>query len=149
MLSSLLPQQNAIWLRQKIRPLWASILSRDDVSTALKRQVEDILERLEESFYLGLDRSLINRIDGLPNKLKRKWTELVYQEIDGRTNGALKDYIELLDHTKLEIPHKRQTLKNFVYLKSLMEMLPELEKKLNDQLETLKNGDLTSKLDGT
>ncbi len=149
MFSSLLPKQNAIWLRQKIRPLWASILSRDDVSTALKRQVEDILERLEESFYFGLDRSLINRIDGLPNKLKRKWTELVYQEIDGRTNGALKDYIELLDHTKLEIPHKRQTLKNFVYLKSLMEMLPELEKKLNDQLETLKNGDLTSKLDGT
>jgi hypothetical protein len=148
MLSPLLPKQSSIWLRQKIRPLWVMILSRGEVSAALKRQVEDILERLEESFYFGLDRSLIDKIDGLPNKLKRKWTELVYQEIDGKTNGALKDYIELLDNTKLEIPHKRQTLKNFVYLKSLVEILPELEKKLNDQLETLKNGDLISKLDG-
>jgi 7,8-dihydro-6-hydroxymethylpterin-pyrophosphokinase len=67
----------------------------------------------------------------------------VYQEIDGRTNGILKNYIELLDNTKLEIPHKRQTLKNFVYFKGLIELLPDIENKVNDSLETLKNGDLS------
>jgi hypothetical protein len=141
MVSSLLPKQSAIWLQRKIRPLWVSILSKDEVDTTLKKQVEDHLENLEESFYLGLDQGLINKIDGLSDELRLKWTELVYQEIDGKTNGTLKNYIDLLDNTKLDIPHKRQTLKNFVYFKGLIELLPDIENKVNDRLELLKNGD--------
>jgi hypothetical protein len=141
--SSLLPKQGTLWLQRKIRPLWESILSKDEVDAALKRQVEGHLESLEESFYLGLDRSLIDKIDGLSDELKEKWTDLVYKEIDGRTNGTLKNYIDLLDNTKLEIPHKRQTLKNFVYFKGLIELLPDIENKVNDSLELLKNGDMS------
>jgi hypothetical protein len=141
--SPLLPKQGTLWLQRKIRPLWESILSKDEVDAALKKQVEDYLERLEESFYLGLDRSLIDKIDGLSDELKVKWTDLVYKEIDGKTNGTLKNYIDLLDNTKLEIPHKRQTLKNFVYFKGLIELLPDIENKVNDSLELLKNGDIS------
>ena len=55
MVSPLLPKQSEIWLQRKIRPLWVSILSKDEVDTTLKKQVEDHLENLEQSFYLGSD----------------------------------------------------------------------------------------------
>jgi len=141
--NTLLPEQSAMWLQRKIRPLWTSILSKNQISAALRRQIEGYLNNLAESFYIGLNQTLIDKIDNLSDELKLNWTELVYREIDGRTNGILKDYIELLDKTKLEIPHKRQTLKNFIYFKSLIELVPDIENKLNDRLELLKNGNLS------
>jgi len=140
MLNTLLPKQSSVWLRQKIRPLWISILAKNKISAALKRQVEDHFERLDECFYMGQDQNLVKSIVGLPDDQKINWSRLAYQEIGASTNGLLKEYIELLDNTKLEIPHKRQTLKNFIYFKGLIELLPEIENKLNDHLEILKNG---------
>ena len=67
----------------------------------------------------------------------------MYKEIDGTTNGLVKDYVKLLDQTNLDIPHKRQTLRNFIYLKSLIELVPDIESKLNLRLEILKNGGLS------
>jgi hypothetical protein len=139
--NTFLPEQSMMLLQQKIRPMWTSILSTSQISIELKAQLEDGLDRLSESFYVGLNQIYIDKIEILSDELKQKWTKLVYREINGRTNGLLKDYIELLDQTNVDIPHKRQTLKNFIYFKSLIELLPDIEDKLNDRLELLKNGD--------
>jgi hypothetical protein len=56
----LLPEQNKIWLRQKIRPLWISIASKFDLTPSLEEQIELLLERLEESFSVFLDKELID-----------------------------------------------------------------------------------------
>jgi hypothetical protein len=139
----LLPDQNAMWLERKIKPLWASILSKNQILDELKEEIEVYLNRLRESFYLGLNRTLIDKIDILSAELKQKWVELVYREIDGNTKGIVKEYVELLDRTKLDIPHKRQTSKNFIYFKSLIELVPDIERKLDDRLELLKNGNMS------
>jgi hypothetical protein len=139
--NNFLPEQNEVWLQQKIRPLWTSILANNQISEVLTGQIEDYFESLREAFYIGLDQSLVDNIHVLSDEMKHKWTTLVYQEIDGSKNGLVKDYIELLDHTDLNIPHKRQTLKNFIYFKGLIELVPVIENKLNDRLELLKNGD--------
>jgi len=136
----LLPEQSGLWLQRKIKPLWTSIVSKNEIGAALRRQIEGYLNNLGESFYVGLNQRLIDKIDILSEELRRKWAELAYKEINRDSNGLVKDYIDLLDNTKIDIPHKRQTLKNFIYFKGLIELLPEIEKKLNDQLETLKNG---------
>jgi hypothetical protein len=140
--NTLLPEQSEMWLRRKIKPLWASILSKNQIGAALKRQIDGYLYSLMESFYIGLNQSLIDKIDILPDELKQKWTRLAYKELDGSTTGLVKDYIELLNQTNLDIPHKRQTLKNFIYFKGLIELVPDIESKLNDRLTLLKNGDL-------
>jgi hypothetical protein len=141
--NSFLPEQSEMWLQRKIKPLWTSILSKNRISKALKEQIEDYLNSLGESFYIGFNQSLVDKINILSDEQKQKWTELAYKEIDGKTNGLVKDYIELLDSTNLDIPHKRQTLKNFIYFKGLIELVPDIESKLNDRLELLKNGDLS------
>ena len=138
--SCFLPQQNESWLQQKIRPLWESILSKTEFSSEKKNQIVELLEDLRKSFHVGLDENLRDKVEGVPAELKEKWVDLAYRELNGRNNGMLKQYIEFLDNADLDLPRKRHCVKNLVYLKSLVELIPEVEEKLNHRLELLKNG---------
>ena len=137
--SCLLPHQNETWLRQKIGPLWESILSKTDLSSEKKNQIEELLEDLRKSFHVGLDENLRDKVEGVPVELKEKWVYLAYRELNGRNNVMLREYIQLLDNADLDLPRKRHCVKNLVYLKSLVELIPEVEEKLNHRLEQLKN----------
>jgi len=138
--SCLLPHQNESWLRNKIRPLWQAILLKTDlIKSDLKSRVEELLESLRKSFHLGLDKELRDKIDFIPEGLKEKWVELAYRELNGKNNVMLREYIKLLDSVDLDLPRKRHCVRNLVYLKSLVELIPEVEEKLNHRLEQLKN----------
>jgi hypothetical protein len=137
--SCLLPHQNESWLRNKIRPLWQAILSKTDLNSDYKSQVEELLEDLRNSFHMGLDKKLRDRIEVIPGAIKEKWVDLAYRELNGRNNVKLREYIELLDNVDLDLPRKRHCVKNLVYLKSLVELIPDIEEKLNHRLEQLKN----------
>ena len=145
----LLPHQNEMWLRQKIRPLWLSILSRIDLAFTKKRQIEELLEGLRKSFHLALDKRLIDKVKIIPQELKTRWVDLAYREINGRTNGMIKQYIELLENIDLDLPRKTYSLKNFIYLNALVELIPEIEKRLNHRLELLKNFGLSTSSRGS
>jgi hypothetical protein len=136
--SCLLPHQNEMWLRQKIRPFWLSILSRVDLSSK-KSQIEGLLERLTKSFYVGLDKGVRDKVKVIPEELKTRWVDLAYREINGSTNGMINQYIELLENIDLDLPRKTYSLKNFIYLNALVEMIPEIAQRLNHRLELLKN----------
>ena len=86
-----------------------------------------------------IDPQVIAGIDSIPAETKSKWVELAYKEINGHDNGDIDSYIDFLDNSDLHIPYRKQSRKNLVYLKSLIEMIPEIEKYLNRRLETLKN----------
>jgi hypothetical protein len=137
--SCFLPQQNENWLRQKIRPLWSSILSNTDLNPERQTQIEELLENLRESFHVGLDEELRAKVEGISEELKEQWVDLAYRELNGRNNGMLKQYIEFLDKVDLDLPRKRHCVKNLVYLKSLVELVPLIEETLDHRLEGLKN----------
>jgi hypothetical protein len=140
--SCLLPQQNENWLHQKIRPLWLSIISNTELEQKKRRQIEELLDRLKEAFHVVLDKGLRDKIKVVPDELKAKWVDLAYRELNGRNNGMLKKYIEFLDNVDLDLPRKRHCVKNLVYLKSLVELVPLIEEKLNHRLDELKNSGL-------
>jgi hypothetical protein len=135
----LLPQQNAMWIRHKIEPTWSSIFAKSNVDPAMRNQVDALLTKLKESINVVVNPQVIAEIDSIPAETKSRWVELAYQEINGHDNGDIKSYIEFLDNADLLIPHRKQTRKNLVYLKTLIEMIPEIEKKLNHRLDHLKN----------
>ncbi len=137
--SCLLPQQNEMWLQQKIRPLWQSVSSKTKLSSSKKKQIEELLENLRKSFHMGLDEKSRDKINVISEELKAKWVDLAYREINGRTDRTLRQYIELLNSIDLDIPRKRHSLKNFIYLNGLIELIPDIEQRLNDRLELLKN----------
>jgi hypothetical protein len=51
----------------------------------------------------------------------------------------INDYIEFLNNKDLNLPRKNTALRNFTYLKALVELIPEIEKKVNYRLDVLKN----------
>ena len=101
-------------------------------------KVEGLLQELRKSFRIGQDRELRDRIKIVPEDLKTKWVDLAYRELNGNTNGILQEYINLLKDLDLKLPRKNHSLKNFIYLKALIEVIPEIEKKVNHRLEELK-----------
>ncbi|UCG13982.1 MAG: hypothetical protein JSU72_05790 [Deltaproteobacteria bacterium] len=137
--SCLLPQQNEAWLSQKIRPLWLSILSKSDSAQTIKTEIEETLEQLRRSFYVGQDKKLRDNIEVIPQELRTKWVDLAYREISKSTIGMTEQYIDLLDNISLKLPRKTCSLKNFVFLKGLIELIPEMEKRVNQHFETLKS----------
>jgi hypothetical protein len=146
--SCLLPRKNEAWLREKIRPVWLSILSKLDLTSRKKSQIEELLEALKQSFHVGLDKGLRDKVAVIPKGIKEKWVDLAYREIDGSTNGMIEQYIELLENIDLDLPRKRHSLKNFIYLRALVESIPEIEGKLNRRLEMLKNSGLSTSCNG-
>jgi hypothetical protein len=129
-----LPKQNKIWLRHKIRPLWASVASEFDVSPSLKNEVEDLLERLEESFGVFLKKKDIEKIDLVPESVKKDWLRLAYTEMDWNDKTVFEEYIDLLDSLSVMLEHRRHSSRNLVYLKNLVELMPEIEQKLGKNL---------------
>jgi hypothetical protein len=129
-----LPKQNKIWLRQKIRPLWASVASEFDLSPPLKNEVEDLLEGLEESFGVFLEKQAIEKIDLVSESVRKNWLRLAYTEMDWNDKTVFEEYIDLLDSLSLELDHRRHSSRNLVYLKNLVELMPEIEQKLGKNL---------------
>ena len=133
----LLPEQNKIWLRQKIRPLWISLASRFDLTALFEEQIELLLERLEESFSVFLDKELTNEIDFISEPVREKWIRLAYVEMDWNDKEFIQEYIDILDSLSAVLDHRRHSSKNLVYLKSLVELMPELQQKLESNLALL------------
>jgi hypothetical protein len=129
-----LPKQNKIWLRQKIRPLWASVASEFDLSLPLRDQVEDLLEGLEESFDVFLEKQAVEKIDLVSESVKKNWLRLAYTEMDWNDKTVFEEYIDLLDSLSVELDHRRHSSRNLVYLKNLVELMPEIEQKLGKNL---------------
>ena len=75
----------------------------------------------------GSTNDLEIRLRVVPAELKEKWVDLAYRELNGRNNDMLKQYIEFLDNVDLDLPRKRHCVKNLVYLKSLVELIPDVE----------------------
>jgi hypothetical protein len=125
-------------LRQKIRPLWTAIVFKAELDRATTARIEDLLEQLEASFYLGINHNIICKINHLPDSIKRRWIELAYQELDGTRKFPIEDYIELLDNKELTIPRRSYCRKNLICLKGLIELIPDVENKLNTTLEALR-----------
>jgi hypothetical protein len=125
-----LPEENEVWFQQKIVPLWTSAASRLNSAPHVKKQIKKLLDGLEQSFYVGLDETLFDKIDHIPNSVKSRWIRLIYNEKDWTKIDLLNEYIHLLEELHISLPNKRKTLENLICLKNLALTIEDLEEKL-------------------
>ena len=134
-----LPKENELWFQQKITPLWENTAARFNPAPEVKKQIKELLDKLEQSFYVGLNETLVDKIDTIPKSIKSKWTDLAYNAEDLTKGDLLQEYIHLLEQTNIELPNKRKTIENLLCLKILALYIENLESKLNkyfDKYET-------------
>ncbi len=145
MASCLLPHQNETWLREKIQPIWSSIMTSIDLPPHKRSHLRELLETLRASFHVGKDETLRKGIIGIPDEIKEKWVDLAYREWNAASDGVLAQYIELIQSLDLELPRKRYSLNNLVCLKPLVELMPEIERKVNSSLAHLNSRGVSDK----
>ena len=130
-----LPEENEVWFQQKIVPLWRNTASRFDSAPDVKRQIKKLLDQLEQSFYVGSNETLIDKIDNIPNSIKAKWVNLAYNGKNLTKVDLLKEYAYLLEEVNIDFPNKRKTLENLFCLRNLAAYLQGLEDQLSKYID--------------
>jgi len=130
-----LPEENEVWFQQKILPLWKNTASSFNSAPKIKKQMKKLLDQLEQSFYVGLNETLIDKIENIPNSIKSKWINLAYNGKDLAKVDLLKEYSYLLEEVNIEIPNKRKTLENLVCLRNLAVYFENLEDELDKYID--------------
>ena len=133
-----LPEENEVWFQQKILPLWKNAASRFNSAPKIKKQMKKLLDQLEQSFYVGLNETLIDKIDDIPHAVKSKWMSVAYNEKNRTKVDLLKDYIHFLEGVDIKLPNKRKTLENLLCLRNLALHVEDLENKLNNYIDKYK-----------
>lgn len=130
-----LPEENEVWFQQKILPLWKNTTSKFNSAPKIKKQLKKLLDQLEQSFYVGLNETLIDKIDDIPNSLKDKWINLAYNEKDLAKVDLLKEYTHLLEKAYIDFPNKRKILENLICLRNLVHYFENLEEELHKYVD--------------
>jgi len=138
---SFLPEENEVWFQKKILPLWRDTTSGFNSSPNLKRKVKKLLDQLEQSFYVGSNEKLINKIDSIPKSLKSKLMNLAYNGKYLPKVDLLEEYTHILEKIDSDLLNKDKKLENLACLRMLAIYFQELENNLNEYIN--KYGDNT------
>ena len=131
---SFLPEENEVWFQKKILPLWRDTTSKLNQTPELKGQVQKLLDKLEQSFYVGSNKKFINKIDSIPKSIKSKWINLAYNGKGLTKNDLLEDYTYILENIKIDLFSRRNKLESLACLKMLASYLQKLEINLNEYI---------------
>jgi hypothetical protein len=134
-----LPEENEVWFQQKILPLWKNAASRFNSKQEVNKKMKKLLGQLEQSFYVGLNETLIDKIDYIPKAVKSKWINLAYNEKDLKKVDLLKEYTQLFEEVHIDFPNKRKTLENLVCLRNLALYFEKLAYELDKYIDKYEN----------
>ncbi len=137
---ALLPEKSEQWLNMKIRTKWDRLLSECDVWSEHRDEILRLLDRLQQVLWIGVDETLAERVVHLPEDLRRLWPRLAYIDFSAEKLSTLDEILEFLEHPQLSIPHKLQSRKILSFLKALVEIITEVERRTNNILSSFKNG---------
>jgi hypothetical protein len=141
---TLLPQQGVNWINNQLRQRWFRLLSRTRIWAGNQQEIGELLDRLEQLMWVGLDQNLADNVGSLPDDLKSSWKQIAYTQFSADRLDLLDDILIFLEHPALEIPHKQQTKKILTSLKALVDIIPEMEKRANRMILSLKEGNSSS-----
>lgn len=136
----LLPEQEAEWVRCRIRPKWERLLAA--VADPQRQEaVEQLMVSLTEAIWRVVDEGLASKMDHLPEPVRTLWPQLAYTQFSAKNSALLKDVVAFLEDPQLCL-HQRQQLKRaLAALKALVEIISKIEDQANDMISSLRNGE--------
>ena len=135
---SLLPQQYDQWLAYKIIPKWERLFSLAALLETDREEVENLLHLLKEAIYSVTDKDLVRRITHLPRDLCEQWIETAFVYFTAEKLSAVDDAILLLSRPDLPVAQQHQMKKVLISLKTLIELVPEMEEKADRIIHSLR-----------
>jgi hypothetical protein len=137
---SLPPKVGEDWVGMQIESRWKRLLEETAENEELAASVNETLEKLKKSLHHGKDPVLVGAFDFLPEPLKKEWVELIYHDLKKVDFTHLERVINILDNPSLALPFKEKSRKSLIHLKTLFEIMGQLENSTNNVLQQLLNG---------
>lgn len=143
LVNSLLPNKALEKIDHHIIPMWESIFEISDSEIHIiaehKEPIKNRLYALREAVYYGVRENIVRMINHIPDDLKHKWLDLAYREFSFEDVKLVDELISVLEKTPIEFPHRYHIQKNLFYLKTLAEVVQELNARVAKIIETLRN----------
>jgi hypothetical protein len=137
---SLPPQLGEAWVDMQIEKRWSQLLDRLSGDKETAGTVNEILEKLKKSLHHGKDPDLLASFDFMPEQLKTEWVNLIYTDVEQLDLEHLDRVIRILANPCLNLPFQEKSRKSLVHLRTLFEIMDQLEKSTNAVLQQLLNG---------
>jgi hypothetical protein len=137
---SLPPEQGEKWVSMQIEARWNKMLKIRSLSESQGNEVRYRIGQLKQSLHLGSDPDILAAYDEIPESLKREWVELIYRNTENVDLRFLNSLIRILERPSLILPHKEKSKKSIARLKTLAEIMGQLENRANTVLKQVLNG---------
>ena len=137
---SLPPKRGVAWVDMQIEKRWTRLLENLSEESELATSVNEALEKLKDSLHHGKDPVLLDSCDFMPDALKKEWVELIYKDLKQVDFSHLDQVINILNDPCLNLPFQEKSRKSLVHLKTLFQIMNQLEKSTNAVLQQLLNG---------
>ncbi len=137
---SLPPKHGESWVDMQIEKRWSQLLENLSDGAEIAVQVNEALGKLKKSLHHGKDPDLLASCDFMPDLLKKEWVELIYQNMDQVDFEHLDRVINILSDPSLALPFQEKSRKSLVHLRTLFEIMEQLESSTNAVLQQLLNG---------
>jgi hypothetical protein len=134
------PEQGENWIRMQIEERWKEVIRSNPVSEDQAKEVARRIEQLKASLRLGQDGTILASVTTMGEDLKREWTDLIYGSTDRIDLQDLGRIIEILKDPSLNLPSKEKSRKTLIHLKTLIEIMIQLEESTNRVLRQVLNG---------
>ncbi|MCX7823312.1 MAG: hypothetical protein N2260_07720 [Syntrophobacterales bacterium] len=141
--SNPIPDKAREKIDQGIALLWEAIFKVPGSEVVIleeeKERVRELIYKLREAIYYGIRKDVVRLVNHIPEELKDKWVDLAYREFSFDDLKLLDELLDLLEKTPDDIPHGYHIQKNLFYLKTLAEVVQELNARVAKIIETLRN----------
>lgn len=137
---SLPPERGENWIRMKIEKRWMRLLERAALEDSVRQEIKDNLEQLKRSLYQGKDPDNLNAYDAMSDSLKQEWVDLIYNDSDQLDSNFLNRLLQILEEPSLKLPFKEKSKKSILQLKTMRDIMDDMEKRTNRVLREVLNG---------
>lgn len=133
-------EQGEKWVCAHIEERWNELLAEKPLDEEHEKEVRRGIDELKRSLYLGRDPDILAAYDKMPEGLKKEWTDLIYRDTGQLDAQFLDRSIQILQDPSLNLPYREKSRKSLIYLKTLAEIMGELEQSTNSVLQQVLNG---------
>ena len=124
----------------QIEERWDELVKLISPSAEMSERIRYNIEQLKKSLYLGKDPDILQAYNEIPESIKKEWTSLIYSNTDRIDPLYIDRLIKLLEDPSLNLPHREKSRKSLIQLKTLAEVMGQLEQHTNVVLRQVLNG---------
>ena len=143
---SLPPIQGENWVKMQIEEKWIDLLNRSGTDNEIKLKALQSIDELKHALQFGKNPELTGIYNEMPQELKDRWINIIYEELEDMNGPVLDHLIDILGNPELNIPSQEKSRKSLLQLKALAETMGQLERNTNFLLNQVLNGSAKKEL---